>query len=64
MVHEPFHPENTGDHDADIEATVRRINAFMEDRVRERPTEWFWVHKGWPKDAYKTSSLPPPGEGR
>jgi KDO2-lipid IV(A) lauroyltransferase len=41
MVHEPFHPENTGDHDADVEAAVRRINAFMEDRVLERPTEWF-----------------------
>jgi KDO2-lipid IV(A) lauroyltransferase len=53
IVHEPIVLENTGDKAADIEAGVRRINAFMEERVRERPTEWFWVHKRWPKEMYK-----------
>jgi KDO2-lipid IV(A) lauroyltransferase len=53
IVHEPFRLEDTGDQDADIEAGVRRINAFIEDRVRARPTEWFWVHKRWPKEVYK-----------
>jgi Kdo2-lipid IVA lauroyltransferase/acyltransferase len=24
----------------------------MEARVRERPQEWFWVHKRWPAEAY------------
>jgi len=52
IVHEPIVLADTGDRDADIEAGVRRINAFMEDRVRERPTEWFWVHKRWPKEMY------------
>lgn len=53
IVHEPIVLENTGDKAADIEAGVRRINAFMEERVRERPTEWFWVHKRWPKEMYR-----------
>lgn len=53
IVHEPIVLANTGDKAADIEAGVRRINAFMEERVRERPTEWFWVHKRWPKDMYR-----------
>lgn len=53
IVHEPLVLENSGDRAADIEAGVRRINAFMEERVRERPTEWFWVHKRWPKEMYK-----------
>ena len=53
VVHEPMVLENTGDRAADVEAGVRRINAFMEERVRERPTEWFWVHKRWPKEMYK-----------
>jgi KDO2-lipid IV(A) lauroyltransferase len=53
IVHEPMTLENTGDRAADVEAGVRRINAFMEERVRERPTEWFWVHKRWPKEMYK-----------
>jgi KDO2-lipid IV(A) lauroyltransferase len=29
-----------------------RINAFMEERIRERPAEWFWVHKRWPNELY------------
>ena len=37
---------------ADIEAGVRMINAFMEDRIRERPEEWFWVHRRWPNEVY------------
>jgi KDO2-lipid IV(A) lauroyltransferase len=53
IVHEPIVLEDTGDRNADIEAGVRRINAFMEERVRERPTEWFWVHKRWPNEMYK-----------
>ena len=53
IAHEPIVLENTGDTDADIEAGVRRINAFMEDRIRERPAEWFWVHKRWPNEVYR-----------
>jgi KDO2-lipid IV(A) lauroyltransferase len=53
VVHEPIHLEDTGDRDADIEAGVRRINAFVEERVRARPTEWFWVHKRWPNEIYR-----------
>jgi len=53
IVHEPIQLADTGDRDADIETGVRRINAFIEDRVRARPTEWFWVHKRWPNELYK-----------
>jgi KDO2-lipid IV(A) lauroyltransferase len=24
---------------------ARRMNAFIEDRVREAPAEYFWTHK-------------------
>jgi Kdo2-lipid IVA lauroyltransferase/acyltransferase len=53
IVHEPIHLEDTGDRTADIEAGVRKVNAFIEDRVRARPAEWFWVHKRWPKEVYR-----------
>jgi len=53
IVHEPFRPADTGDKDADIEACVRRINAFMEERILARPGEWFWVHRRWPNEVYK-----------
>jgi KDO2-lipid IV(A) lauroyltransferase len=53
VAHEPFRLQKTADREADIEAGVRRINAFMEERILERPTEWFWVHRRWPSEAYK-----------
>ena len=52
IVHEPIVLERTGDRTADIEAGVRQVNAFVEARVRERPEEWFWVHKRWANEAY------------
>ncbi|MBL8518470.1 MAG: lipid A biosynthesis acyltransferase [Betaproteobacteria bacterium] len=38
----------------DLEADARRMNAFIEDRIREMPDQYFWVHK-----RFKTR---PPGE--
>lgn len=52
VVHDPIVPPRTGDRTADIEAGVRMINAFMEERIRERPAEWFWVHRRWPNAVY------------
>jgi len=53
VVHEQIHLKDTGDREADIETGVRRINAFIEERVRARPTEWFWVHRRWPNEEYR-----------
>jgi KDO2-lipid IV(A) lauroyltransferase len=53
IVHDQIHLEDTGDREADIEAGVRKINAFIEERVRARPTEWFWVHRRWPNEEYR-----------
>jgi KDO2-lipid IV(A) lauroyltransferase len=52
VVHDPIYLPNTGDRTADIEAGVKLVNAFMEDRIRERPQEWFWVHRRWPNEVY------------
>jgi KDO2-lipid IV(A) lauroyltransferase len=52
VVHDPILLPNTGDRTADIEAGVRLVNAFMEERIRERPEEWFWVHRRWPNEVY------------
>jgi KDO2-lipid IV(A) lauroyltransferase len=53
VVHPPLEFARTGDRQADIAAGVAAVNAFMEARVRERPEEWFWVHKRWPAEAYR-----------
>lgn len=53
VVHPPIHLEKTGDTAADIEAGVRKVNAFIEEQVLARPAEWFWTHKRWPSETYK-----------
>lgn len=53
VVHDPITLTSTGDRNADIQAGVRQVNAFIEARVRDRPEEWFWVHKRWPNEIYK-----------
>jgi len=53
VVHEPIHLEHTGDNSADIAAGIAKVNAFVEERVRERPAEWFWTHKRWPNETYR-----------
>ena len=52
VIHEPIVLERTGDRKADLAAGVAQVNAFVEARVRERPEEWWWVHKRWPNEAY------------
>ncbi len=55
VVHDPLPVDNTGQRSRDIETTVCKVSQFIEDVVRERPEEWFWVHKRWPDDAYRTT---------
>jgi KDO2-lipid IV(A) lauroyltransferase len=52
VVHEPIRLATTSSKTRDIEAGVAQINAFIEARVRERPGEWWWMHKRWPARAY------------
>jgi KDO2-lipid IV(A) lauroyltransferase len=52
VIHEPIVLQRTGDRQADLAAGVAQVNAFVEARVRERPEEWWWVHKRWPNEAY------------
>jgi KDO2-lipid IV(A) lauroyltransferase len=38
-----------------VEAGVQAINAFIEARVRERPGEWWWMHRRWPAAVYESA---------
>lgn len=51
-VYDPIRLEPTGDRAADIARGVQAITRFIEDRVRETPVDWFWVHKRWPDRVY------------
>jgi KDO2-lipid IV(A) lauroyltransferase len=51
-----FYPAWSGFPTDDMEADARRMNAFIEDRVREMPEQYHWLHK-----RFKTR---PPGTQR
>ena len=52
-VHAPIAVDQTGHKAQDIETTVVRITAFIEQAVRANPEEYFWTHKRWPNEMYK-----------
>ena len=47
---EPWWPEETGDGDADVRATLLRINQTFERWITETPSQWLWQHNRWPRD--------------
>ncbi len=42
----------TGDRHAKIRAGTEAITAWVEDRIREHPDQWFWSHRRWDKNHY------------
>jgi KDO2-lipid IV(A) lauroyltransferase len=51
-----FYPAWENYPSGDLAADTRRMNAFIEERVREMPEQYYWLHK-----RFKTR---PPGEAR
>ena len=47
-VYPPLVYAKTGNDEKDILAIMTQINAQLESWIRERPEQWFWVHKRWP----------------
>jgi KDO2-lipid IV(A) lauroyltransferase len=43
----PLELPDTGDRNKDIESLMLTMNRMLEDWIRERPDQWFWVHKRW-----------------
>lgn len=40
----------TGDRIADVQRAMTQVNALIEGWIRERPEQWFWLHRRWGKD--------------
>lgn len=51
----PLDLENTGNRTADVLAGVTQVSEFIEARICEKPAQWFWVHRRWPKPLYRKS---------
>lgn len=49
-IHQPIAFDATGDLDADVHALTMKINDALGAIIRERPGQWLWLHRRWPKD--------------
>jgi KDO2-lipid IV(A) lauroyltransferase len=47
-IHPPLPLVKSGDHHADVLALMVTVNATLEGWIRERPEQWFWLHRRWP----------------
>jgi len=37
----------TGDTDADVIANTQRFQTALEERIRQHPDQWLWIHRRW-----------------
>ena len=56
-IHPPHFPIQTGDTDADVAESVRWINEKIEAEILANPTQWFWQHRRWPKNAWRDAGV-------
>ncbi|ALJ08080.1 MULTISPECIES: lysophospholipid acyltransferase family protein [Brevundimonas] len=63
-AHEPITVRETEDKAAAVLAGIQAANRFVEDRVREVPEDWFWVHKRWPDRVYAALEAAAPSAER
>jgi KDO2-lipid IV(A) lauroyltransferase len=47
-VHPPLPMPRSGERDADVAALMLEVNRTLEAWIRERPAQWFWLHRRWP----------------
>ena len=47
-IEPPLPLPRSGDRNADVAALMREVNRTLERWIRERPEQWFWVHRRWP----------------
>lgn len=55
-IYPPIAFSPSGDHDRDILALTVKITEAIEAMVRERPSQWLWIHRRWPKEGDRLRS--------
>ncbi len=44
----PLDMVQTGDRQADVAASMAKVNALLEQWIRDTPEQWLWLHNRWP----------------
>ena len=44
---------DTGSPEVQVALLTTRINEAIEECVRERPSQWLWIHRRWPREKDK-----------
>lgn len=52
-IYPPMPVIDTGDKEADSRAILQSINHLLESWIRERPEQWLWTHRRFPKEIYR-----------
>ncbi len=55
-VYPPIEFTPTNDPDRDIQQLTIKITEAIEMMVRERPSQWLWIHRRWPKEGERIRS--------
>lgn len=56
-VHDPIPLDYESEGEAPVIEGVKRVNQFIEARIREAPEQWFWAHRRWPKEAWAKAKV-------
>jgi KDO2-lipid IV(A) lauroyltransferase len=56
ICHAPLEVPQLGDRKAEVRALTLEINRVLEAWIRERPGQWLWLHRRWPREIYRTGS--------
>jgi KDO2-lipid IV(A) lauroyltransferase len=47
-IHPPLALPKSGERTADVAGLMAEVNRTLETWIRERPEQWFWLHRRWP----------------
>ncbi len=62
-AHAALELPDSGDRRADAARLMLELNRILEDWIRAKPEEWFWLHRRWPDAAYLPRGTGKSGSG-